>query len=169
MFRPTLLATLAVAPFLVSTAPATAPVAAAPVAAVACPNLYVHEPVVVFESQGQTPVGAAEFTLTVYNDGKVRATKLDTLTQVVTTQSTTVTSDEWIDLVSDLSNAGAGVLCDVPSLKAIPTFRFSTLTLLREGTDTKGHTFSWQNAGLLEASTVSQRVWDFVAVQFPGI
>lgn len=163
MHRSLWFAVLAVVPFAVAAAPAPAP-------ALPCDNLYTHEPLVVFEAQGTLPPGPGlEVTLTVHNDGRARVTKLDTLTGTATIRTTTVAAADVDALIHDLSAAGAGTSCDVPSLKAIPTFAFSTLTLLRDATDTKGHTFSWQNSGYLQSAIVDSRVWAFVAQQFPGL
>lgn len=149
--------------------PLVAAASPAPPAVTTCPNLYEHEPLLVFEAQGALPVGTAEFTLTLYNDGSARATKRDIVTGVATIVTATVAPADSADFLLDLTGLGAGTLCDVPSIKAIPTFAFSTLTVLRNATDTKGHTFSWQNSGYLEAALVSDRVWNFVLTTFPGL
>jgi hypothetical protein len=43
----------------------------------------------------------------------------------------------------------------------------STLTILRDATDTRAHTFSWIGA-TNEYALIEQRVWTFIHATFPG-
>ncbi|MBL8857613.1 MAG: hypothetical protein JNL28_03790 [Planctomycetes bacterium] len=156
MFRSIALAALAALPFLVAAQPAVAPV---------CPNTIPHEPILMFDVNGGTLAGPVDMQLTVYNDGSARVCKTQSIFGTSDARFTTVTPLAARQLVGDVAALGAGTLCDLDDFTSdVPT---STLTILRDATDTRARTFSWTgpsgNYGLIE-----QRLYAFIHAHFPG-
>jgi hypothetical protein len=155
MYRTVIASSLAALPLLF-VQPALAPV---------CPNTLPHEPVVIFDVTGGTLGGPIDIQMTVYNDGTARICSTQSLSGAVNAQVNHVTPAEALQLSLDLGQLGAGILCDVDNMWSDTPM--STLTILRDATDSRAHTFSWIGGdgayGLVEA-----RIWTFINATFPN-
>lgn len=151
-------AAFAVLPSFAPTAPPTT-----------CPNLIPREPLVLYAQSGGSLLGTVDRSLTVYNDGTARLTSFFGTFQVQDTVSKVAITYVGVDaveaFVSDLSNLGAGVLCDEDSQAqdAVP----HVVTILRNATDTRGHTFSFLGASG-PYGAIQDRIEAFIAASFPG-
>ncbi len=152
------LAGLLAAPFLQSAALPPLP----------CPNTIVTEPLVVFAKVGPflDPFGGPIVsTLTVYNTGLVQVTNanesgIDSLARVA--QVTPALAEQ---LLVDMSSLGAGFTCDGPPSPIESPIH--TLTVLRNATDGKSHTFSWRlSQGVY--GPIHDRLISFVQTAFPS-
>jgi hypothetical protein len=157
MARTHLALTLAALPFLFAAAPAPAPTA--------CPNTIPHEPVVLFDVSGSTIGGPIDIGLTVYNDGTVRISSTGQFGLPSQARTAFVGQAAAIQLLLDLSNLGAGQLCD--RYEDVPDLPVSTLTVFRNGTDPRNHTYSWVT-GDGEYGPIANRLQDFIHTTFPG-
>lgn len=155
MFRTVAFSSLAALPLL-SFQPALAPT---------CPNTLPHEPIVLFDVTGYTLGGPMDIGLTVYNDGLARICRTQSFNGSVDARLNYVTPAEARQLALDLGALGAGVLCDSDVI--VTDVPMSTLTILRDATDTRAHTFSWVG-GFGPHGDVEQRVWTFINATFPG-
>ncbi|MBL8858371.1 MAG: hypothetical protein JNL28_07710 [Planctomycetes bacterium] len=163
MIRIAVLSVLATLPLLTApSAPAQPPLQPA---APPCANPWVNDPLVVYAITQGTLVGFIDDTLIVDAAGsarRVRSTLDGAGSKAVVVQ---IGVDAARQLHIALSQAGAGVVCDGPA-SPIPTPRKS-LTLLREGTDTRGHNASWLVAQP-EHQALEQVLDSFIAAHFPG-
>lgn len=159
MFRPTFLVPLAALPmFFLAPAPAVLPPPP-------CPNDIVHEPLVLFDVSGGTLGGPIDIALMVYNDGTARITSTGQFGLPSSAELAVPGPAATTQLLLDLSALGAGQLCDHDSLALdLPT---STLTVFRNATDPRNHTYSWIG-GKGAYSAVEQRLWDFIHTTFPN-
>lgn len=155
MFRTFAASTLAATPFLFFQ-PAIAPT---------CPNTLRHEPILVYEVTGFTLAGPMDVQLTVYNDGLARVCQAQSMTGAIDARVNHVTPAAARQLVGDLAQFGAGTLCD--SFGLVSDVPLSTLTILRDATDARAHTFSW-DGGQGPYAQIEQRVWTFIHATFPG-
>lgn len=155
MYRTFAASTLAALPFLFFQ-PALAPT---------CPNTLPHEPIVLFDVTGFTLAGPMDIQLTVYNDGTARLCQTQSMTGAIDARLNYVTPAEALQLALDLGQLGAGVLCDSDVM--VSDVPMSTLTILRDATDTRAHTFSWVG-GFGPHGAVEQRLWNFIHATFPG-
>lgn len=134
-----------------------------------CPNLIPREPIVLYSQTGASLLGTMDRSLTVYGDGTARLTSFFSTFEVpgaTTDVRITYAGVEAVrSLARDLSVLGAGTACDEDTQlqDGIP----NTLTLLRDQTDTRGHTFTWVSLNEPYAS-IQARVEAFIAQQFPG-
>lgn len=157
MLRPILLVALVSVPFLVALRPAPAPLAA-------CPNAIPHEPIVLYDHSGGTLGGYVDRALTVYGDGTAR---LSFAFQGVPSKAEFAFPgpDAARQLALDLAQLGAGVLCD--DFQVVSDLPPTTLTILRDATDSRAHTFSWYLSngayGAIEA-----RLQTFTQTYFPN-
>ncbi|MDZ4774673.1 MAG: hypothetical protein SGI72_16235 [Planctomycetota bacterium] len=155
MLRSITISSIAALPFLFFQ-PALAPT---------CPNILPHEPLVLFDVSGFTLAGPMDIQLTVYNDGTARVCQAQSVGGAVDARVAFVPPAAASQFARDLSILGAGVLCDSDNMFSdTPT---STLTILRDATDSRAHTFSWIG-GTAAHSAVEQRVFDFIHAHFPG-
>lgn len=106
----------------------------------ACPNAILHEPLLVYEVHGGTLAGPVDLNLIVFSDGQARWVDL---TDADVPRGGVVNSDPdaALDLVRDLERIGGGLNCDAQGY--VTDVPLHTLTLLKPGTDTRAHTFSW--------------------------
>lgn len=155
MYRTVVASSLAALPFLFFQ----------PAAPPACPNTLPHEPIVIFDVHGGTLGGPVDIQLTVYNDGLARICQTQSFSGAIDARLATVTPAEALQLSLDLGQLGAGVLCDADFM--FTDTPMSTLTILRDMTDSRSHTFSWIGAdsayGLIE-----QRLYTFIQATFPN-
>lgn len=159
MIRPGIFSVLAALPLLAS------PFAPAQPAAPPCANPWVSDPLVIYSSTQGTLVTFIDESLVVDAAGfarRVRSTLDGVGSKAVVVQ---IGADAALQLHIALAQAGAGIVCDGPAAP-IPTPRKS-LTLLREGTDTRGHNASWLVAQP-EHQVLEQILDSFVAAHFPG-
>jgi hypothetical protein len=157
MVRTHLALTLAAVPFLFAAAPAVVPTP--------CPNTIAHEPIVLYDVSGATVGGPIDIGLTVYNDGTVRISSTGQFGLPSGARTAFIGSSAAIQLLLDLSNLGAGQLCDHDT--QVVDLPVSTLTLFRNGTDPRNHTFSWlESDGAY--GPVQNRLQDFIHATFPG-
>jgi hypothetical protein len=160
MFRSTFLASIALLPIVLSAAPASAPPTATP-----CPNTIRHEPLVLYDITGSTLAGPIDIGLTVYNDGTARISSTGQFGQPSKAATTLIAPEKAAQLLFDLASLGAGQLCD--NLALVPDLPVSTLTILRDGIDSKSHTFSWVLPQAPYAA-VQARMQDFIHSNFPN-
>lgn len=157
MLKPILVSIVAAVPFSLSAMPVPAPVP--------CTEVVPHAPLVVYDVSGGTLAGLIDIGLTVYNDGWVRASSWTQATGANKSDVAYVGPAVVAQLVRDLAQGGGGVLCDQVSFaNDLPT---QTLTILRDATDTKGHTYSWVE-GNPNYWLVEQRMQAFFAATFPN-
>jgi hypothetical protein len=157
MVRTHLAITLAALPFLFAAAPAPVPAG--------CPNTIRHEPLVLYDVSGSTIAGPIDTSLVVYNDGTVRVSSTGQFGLPSTSQVAFVGFDPVHQLLLDLSSLGAGQLCDDITLAVdLPT---STLTVFRDASDSRNHTFSWI-VPIAPYDAVQQRLQDFIHTHFPS-
>ncbi len=119
---------------------ATVQPASAPAVAEQCPNLLLHEPIVLYEISGATLLGPVDRTLTVYADGalKLSAASATGAGECLLGQTTPEIAKT---LQQELIQAGAFDLCDDP--RNVTDVPLNTLTLLRGAQDARAHTFSY--------------------------
>lgn len=129
-----------------------------------CANIWLHEPLIVYDVSGATFAGPTDLLLTVYTSGQVKISSASLLPRGGRADITTIPPDEARDLAVDLRSLGAYVLCDFPSSSAdIP---LKTLTVFGGGSETIARTFSWFE---VEGSTalIQQLLAEFIADTFP--
>jgi len=156
MFRSFAVSTVAALPFLFMAQAAPTPT---------CANTIRHEPVLLFDVNGGTLAGPVDMQLTVYNDGVARICRTQSIFGTVDARIAYVTPAAAKQLVGDVAAFGAGTLCDLDLITSdVPN---STLTILRDATDTRAHTFSWTGAQGAY-SQIEQRLYTFINATFPG-
>jgi hypothetical protein len=157
MARTHLAITLAALPLLFAAAPAPVPTA--------CPNSIRHEPLVLYDVAGSTIAGPIDTSLVVYNDGTARVSSAGQFGGPSSSEVAFVGSNAAHQLLVDLSSLGAGQLCDDITLAVdLPT---STLTVFRDATDSRNHTFSWI-VPIAPYDAVQQRLQTFIHTNFPN-
>lgn len=157
MLRPAFLATLAALPFVLTPAAAVPP---AP-----CANTIVHEPLVLFDINGSTIGGPIDVCLTVYNDGQARLSSTGQFGLPSQAQLAFPGTQATTGLLLDLSALGAGGLCD--TFSGASDVPISTLTVFRNATTPRNHTFSWDTPDGAHGP-VQQRLMDFMQATFPN-
>jgi hypothetical protein len=125
----------------------------------------VHEPLVLYDVGGSTIAGPIDTSLVVYNDGTVRVSSAAQFGLPSKSEVAFVGSDAAHQLLLDLSALGAGQLCD--HFAAVPDLPVSTLTIFRDATDSRNHTFSWVITPA-PYDAVQQRLQDFIHTNFPS-
>jgi len=128
-----------------------------------CFNSIVHEPLVIYEISGGTLAGPVDLHLTVYSDGAVRIADMsDPASPRGAIER--VDPEAVSSLALYLERMGAGINCDDDGM--VTDVPLHTLTLLKPGTNPRGHTFSWwlpeDSNGVIE-----MRLEQFVAEVFP--
>lgn len=157
MWKLVLVSVVAAVPFALSAAPVPAPPA--------CVDVIPHAPIVVYDLSGGTIAGIIDVSLTVYGDGWVRASSESGITGTNKAATAFVGSQAAAAFARDLVVLGAAGLCDQVSFaNDLPT---QTLTILRDGTDVKGRTYSWLE-GNATYGPVEQRIWAFLTATFPN-
>lgn len=124
-----------------------------------CSNAILHEPLLIYEVHGGTLVGPVDLHVVVYSDGFVRLTNA---TDPEAPEARVVRTDPEAvsDLMLDLERCGSMIECDaVGQVTDVP---LQTLTVLRPGTDVRGHTFSWWLPDGTSAA-VESRIEQFLA------
>lgn len=155
MFRSFAFSSFAALPLLV-VQPALAPT---------CPNTLPHEPILLFDVTGSTLAGPFDIQLTVYNDGTARVCRTQSFTGTVDARINYVTPAAARNLVGDVVQLGAGTLCDLSTFtNDVP---MSTLTILRDATESRTRTFSWLG-GQGQYALIEQRLFTFIQATFPG-
>jgi hypothetical protein len=159
MLRAALALIVAAVPFTLAAAPQI--IAPAP-----CLNPLVHEPLVVYDVNGSTLVGAVYRNLEVYNDGYAQIHQVGTGGFYTTKAEVAfIGASAAASFASSLAAAGAGTLCDDSNI--VLDVPMQTLTTLRDATDTRGHTFSWWiPTGAY--TTVDQKIQSFISATFPN-
>ena len=157
MLRTAFVIGLAALPFLVA--------AAAPAAPVPCPNEIQHEPLVLYDVNGSTLGGPIDISLTVYNDGQARLSSIGQFGNPSKSQLAFPGPAAATQLLLDLSALGAGTLCDkLFFVSDVPT---TTLTVFRNATTARNHTFSWL-VGVDAYGQIDQRIQTFIQTYFPS-
>jgi hypothetical protein len=155
MIRALVLVTLAAVPVAWTALSAAAPPP--------CPNAHQNEPLVVYTTAFGF-FGPEFINLTVYNSGLAQISRATSDGAGSTAQVASLNAGEAQQLLLDLSALGAGQLCDaVPAVIDIP---IQTLTVVRDSTDARTHTFSWR-IGTAAHSAVQQRIQTFIHSAFP--
>jgi hypothetical protein len=157
MIRIAFVAALAAVPFLFSAAPVVAPPP--------CPNTIEHEPLVLYDISGSTLAGSFDMALTVYNDGTARLSSIGQLGKPSKVELAFPGPAANTQLLLDLSALGAGTLCD--NFVAVADAPTATLTVFRNATDPRNHTFSWK-LSLGAYAQVEQRLTAYIQATFPG-
>ena len=137
--------------------------AARPAAVLACDNVIVHEPLLVFEVKGSTLAAQVDRTLIVFADGSLKLAEAEFAGQGRCARAQT-TPESVLALKQALTQAGAAILCDDP--QQVTDVPLRTLTFLRGAQDARAHTFSyWLGAG--DYAVVDALLEQFIAEQFP--
>lgn len=154
------IASLCLIPFVGAAAPTGTPTRSPPT----CGSPHRHEPLVIYDINGSTFVGPIYLTMTVYNDGSVQISQVDTGFGPAKAEYAFVGPDAARQLRLDLASAGATSLCDDPAMASDAPLR--TLTILGDATDTRAHTYSWwRGSGPYLAAQV--RITAFIQAAFP--
>jgi len=128
-----------------------------------CVNVIQHEPLLVYEVTGSTLIGPVDLHLVVYSDGAVRIADIAD-TDAPLADRGLVDPEAVSDLMLDLERYGGMLECDA-TIQATDV-PLHTLTMLKAGTDPRGHTYSWWvpegASGAIEA-----RIELFIAEVFP--
>lgn len=128
-----------------------------------CVNVIQHEPLLVYEVTGSTLIGPVDSQLVVYSDGAVRIVDIAN-TEAPRAERGVVDPAVVSDLMRDLERFGGRLECDATGQATdIP---MHTLTMLRVGTDARGHTYSWwipEGA----SGAIEERIELFVAEALP--
>lgn len=160
MKRSTLLGSLVALPLVLAVSSGTA----RSVEPAGCTNIWVHEPLLVYDISGGTFVGPTDLSLTVYGSGQVKISSASLLPGVGQAAIAFVTPAEARGLAVELRALGAHFLCDVPVSGAdIP---LKTLTVFGAGTDTFAHTFSWFSVDA-DTAPIQQLLTEFISDTFP--
>ena len=131
-----------------------------------CPNLTVHEPVVLYEVTGSTLAGPYDRSLVVYNDGLARLSSAGDQGELGSAKLAFVSPEGAQALQRDLDQAGAFKLCDDST--TVSDVPLSTLTVFRAGSDVQAHTFSWWSTNEFPYEMTDKVLSDFIATYFPG-
>ena len=128
-----------------------------------CGNSIVHEPLIIYEVSGGTLAGPVDLHLTVYSDGAVRVADMSD-PSAPRGGLERVDPEAVSSLALYLERMGAGINCDADGI--VMDVPLHTLTLLKPGTNPRGHTYSWW---LPEDSSgdIAARLEQFVAEVFP--
>jgi hypothetical protein len=157
MLRMILVSVVAAIPFTLAAMPVAPPPPST--------NVIVHEPLIVYDNSGGTLAGLFDMSLTVYNDGWVRVSAYTSVNDASKSATAFIGHAAAVALAAQLSQLGGGRLTDQVSFALdLPT---QTLTLLRDATDTRGHTYSWLE-GNATYGPVEQRIQTFLAATFPN-
>lgn len=163
MLRTILIASLGALALCMSLGSAAAPPAP-------CPNTIGIEPVVVFSRIPPFtggPLGGGgptTTTLTVYNSGLVVVANATEPGIDSEARATHVAPALARQLLLDLSALGSGTVCDGPPSPIESPIH--TLTVLRDATDARAHTFSWR-VSLGVYGPIHDRLRSFVQIAFP--
>ena len=142
-----------------------APAIAAAPAAVPCPNVLPHEPIVIYDVNGYTLAGPLDLQMIVYGNGFARLSTTNTPDGEGKSQITTVSPTDANALLVALAKRGAFELCDDPSF--VTDMPMSTLTVMKSDTTVRAHTYSWWVAqGPYGAP--EQVLLDFISSAFPN-
>ncbi len=151
---------------LASAVPLALALAALPAAppATPCPDIYPHEPAVLYEVSGSTIAGPSDLELLVYGDGWARVSSATAGTSGQC-QQVFVGRPAARALLERLAAEQAFTLCDGD--QPITDMPLATLTVMRPATDTRAHSMSW----ILADSSfreLEQELGRFLATWFPG-
>lgn len=132
-----------------------------------CPNIFVVEPLVIFDVSGFSLGGAIHRHLTVYNNGLASISNAGGFPPHIsgTATFTFLPVGKAIGLARDLFDAGAWDVCD--ELVPISDTPITTVTVLRGGTNAPSHTYSYYTPESPEATEAAQILADFVDEHFP--
>ncbi|HUR27458.1 MAG TPA: hypothetical protein VM509_04675 [Planctomycetota bacterium] len=134
-----------------------------PTLSASCANVLPHEPVAVFEVRGATLSSRIDRTLTVYSDGSTTLSEINSQIPNGKCDATSVTTARVRQLVSELRQGGAAVLCD--DTRDVTDVPLRTLTFLGGTQDARAHSFSyWIGDG--EYSTVDVVLEKFIIENF---
>jgi hypothetical protein len=131
-----------------------------------CPNLYPHEPIVVYEVSGYSLGGFIDQALVVYRDGSARLSHATLDGNGSRSQWTYVGQDAAIELARNLANLGAREVCDRPEIVA--DLPLTTLTIIGPQTDARAHTASWWFPDTPQLQSIQLRINGFIATFFPN-
>ncbi len=128
-----------------------------------CANVILHEPLLVYEVRGGTLAGPVDLHLVVHSDGSARI--VDVSDADFPRAAVAGADPEAVqDLLRDLERVGGMLGCD--SAGMVTDVPLHTLTMLKPGTETRAHTYSWwlpENAN----GAIEMRIEQFVAELFP--
>ena len=135
-----------------------------PAAQSGCSNLWMVEPLVVYDITGSTLAGPLDSNLVVYDSGVVKLSSASAQPGAGRALLSYVTQQEARDFARELALAGGLSICDQNAAGSdVP---LKTLTLFRSGkTDTRVHTFSWWFS-LNEYAPIQQRIDQFIQTNF---
>jgi hypothetical protein len=156
MSRIVLLAALAATPLL-------APAAPAPQSS--CPNVWFHEPLVVYDITGATFAGPFDRHLVVHGNGIAKLSSSTHGSGPGKARTEYLAPADARALAIQLAAMGGMTLCDEPTL--VVDSPLKTLTLLRGTTDAPAHTFSWYDT-VGPYLAIEQAMNDFITKHFPG-
>lgn len=105
-----------------------------------CANSIVHEPLLIYEVHGGTLIGPVDLHVVVYSDGVVRLTNA-TDPEAPQARVTHAGPEAVSDLMIDLERLGSMMVCDADG--QVTDVPLRTVTVLKPGSDPRGHTFSW--------------------------
>jgi hypothetical protein len=126
----------------------------------------VHEPLVVYDVNGATLVGSVFRNLEVYNDGYAQIHQVGTGPFFTTKAEVAfIGAAAAASFRASLAAAGAETLCDDTGF--VTDVPMQTLTVLRDATDTRAHTFSWW-IGTGQFTLVDQKIQSFISSTFPN-
>jgi hypothetical protein len=131
----------------------------------ACPNQWLHDPVLVYDVVDATvPVTAFEH-LVVYSDGHALLSATTDASDPGRAATVTLSGAEVAQLRLDLQAAGAFEACDDPA--GAGYFPLSTITVFRGAVNPAAHTFSY--AAPTQGSDPTHRVvQQFLLTYFAG-
>ena len=140
------------------------PTAPQPAAQSGCSNLWVNEPLVVYDITGSTLAGLVDSNLVVYDSGVIKLSSASAQPGQGRALLSYVSPQEAQDFARELALAGGLSICDQNAAGSdVP---LKTLSLFRSAkTDTRVHTFSWWFA-LNEYAPIQQRIDQFIQTNF---
>jgi hypothetical protein len=120
--------------------------------------------VLLYDHSGYGIGGHIDRALTVYGNGTLRLSS--SFASISSKSEVAFASEAEVQqLLLDLAQLGAGTLCD--NFVAVADLPPSTLTILRNTTDSKAHTFSWF-VGIGAYGPIEQRIQTFIQTWFPN-
>ena len=160
MIRSFILGALTATPLVYAAFPA----APQPAPQSGCSNVWVAEPLVVYDVTGATLAGLVDSNLVVYDSGVAKLSSASAQPGEGRAILSYVSPQEALDFARDLALAGGLAICDQNAAGSdVP---LKTLTLFRSGkTDTRVHSFSWWFA-TKEYSAIQQRIDQFIQTHF---
>jgi hypothetical protein len=159
-----LAAAIAFVALLVFASPATpAQGAAAPVG---CGDLFAQQPLVIFQTNGNTLAGPTHFQLSVFGDGTIAISK-KSWDGTSKADSTVIAPGRAAEFHKAIVSLGGLTLCDSPQM--ISDVPLNTITVFNhDTTDARAHTFSFLGGNSGPYSQIESFVSALAAAVFPN-